>query len=175
MDLTGVQGSVEYPYPSGPKLHLVTLFLFLPVFLVALGYAIIAAALGAVTGEYGSVEDISWYGSFYLLTSTALQPLYGRIYQIFNILAYILPLRRRPLMFGMFVRVWGVASVTWPLLGGAFADHITRRWCFYINLSIEGLAMAVIPSCLDIMRVNSPNNWPVVARTLELTWSASRS
>ncbi|KAF3061437.1 putative HC-toxin efflux carrier TOXA [Daldinia childiae] len=41
--------------------------------------------MGAITSEYGSVGDIGWYGSSYLLTSTALQPLYGKIYRIFDI------------------------------------------------------------------------------------------
>jgi hypothetical protein len=40
---------------------------------------IIAPALGAITAEYGTVKDIGWYSSSYLLTSTALQPLYDII------------------------------------------------------------------------------------------------
>lgn len=32
-----------------------------------------------------SMLDIGWYGSSYLLTTTALQPTFGRIYTIFSI------------------------------------------------------------------------------------------
>ncbi|KAI1211264.1 MFS general substrate transporter [Annulohypoxylon truncatum] len=203
-------------YPSGLKLYLVILSLCLAVFLVALDQTIIAPALGAITGEYGSVKDIGWYGSSYLLTSTALQPLYGKVYRVFDIkraflgavavfevgslvsaaapdsasfvvgravagmgtaglfsgsiviLSYALPLRRRPFMFGMFGCMWGIASVAGPLLGGAFTDHLTWRWCFYINLPIGGLAMVVISFFLNIARVNNPENKTLFERVLEL-------
>ncbi|OTA59572.1 MFS general substrate transporter [Hypoxylon sp. EC38] len=203
-------------YSSGLKLYLVILSLCLAVLLVALGQTIIAPALGAITGEYGSVKDIGWYGSSYLLTSTALQPLYGKIYRIFDIkyaflsavaifeagslvsaatpsstvfiigraiagmgsaglfsgsiviLSYTLPLRRRPLMFGMFGCMWGIASVAGPLLGGAFTDHLTWRWCFYINLPVGGVAMIVIFFFLNIARVNNPDNQSLLFRVLQL-------
>ncbi|GJC89740.1 efflux pump aflT [Colletotrichum liriopes] len=72
-------------YPSGLKLVLIIASLCLAVFLVALDQTIIAPALGAITSEYGSVKDIGWYGASYLLTTTALQPMYGTIYKLFSI------------------------------------------------------------------------------------------
>ncbi|KAK6223793.1 major facilitator superfamily transporter [Colletotrichum tabaci] len=72
-------------YPSGLKLILIIVSLCLAVFLVALDQTIIAPALGAITSEYGSVKDIGWYGASYLLTTTALQPMYGTIYKLFSI------------------------------------------------------------------------------------------
>ncbi|KAK2049782.1 major facilitator superfamily transporter [Colletotrichum somersetense] len=72
-------------YPSGLKLFLIIISLCLAVFLVALDQTIIAPALGAITTEYGTVKDIGWYGAAYLLTTTALQPMYGTVYKLFSV------------------------------------------------------------------------------------------
>jgi MFS family permease len=84
------------------------------------------------------------------------------------ILSYSLPLRKRPIVFGAFGGIWGVASVAGPLLGGAFTDHITWRWCFYINLPIGGAAVLVIFLFLRIPRVNNPDRQSFVKRLLQL-------
>ncbi|KAF6818543.1 major facilitator superfamily transporter [Colletotrichum plurivorum] len=75
----------DIEYPHGLKLVLIIASLCLAVFLVALDQTIIAPALGAITSEYGSTKDIGWYGSSYLLTTTALQPMYGTVYKLFSI------------------------------------------------------------------------------------------
>ncbi|KAI3320292.1 major facilitator superfamily domain-containing protein [Xylariaceae sp. AK1471] len=206
----------DVEYPTGPKLWLVMISLCLSIFLVALDQTIIAPALGAITNEYKSTKDIGWYGSAYLLTGTALVPLYGKVYRIFDIkysfmgaivlfelgslvsavapsstafiigraiaglgnaglfsgsaviLSYSLPLRKRPIVFGAFGGIWGIASVAGPLLGGAFTDHITWRWCFYINLPIGGAAILVIFFFLRIPRVNNPDKQSFISRLLQL-------
>lgn len=75
----------EAEYPHGIKLALVIASLCLAIFLVALDQTIIAPALGAITATFRSVKDIGWYGASYLLTTTALQPIYGAIYKRFNV------------------------------------------------------------------------------------------
>ncbi|KAI9792094.1 MAG: MFS sugar transporter [Peltula sp. TS41687] len=60
------------------------------------------------------------------------------------IVANTVPLRQRPIYTGIIGAMYGLASVAGPLLGGAFTDKVTWRWCFYINLPIGAITIAVI-------------------------------
>lgn len=75
----------EPEYPGLGKAIIVILALYLTVFLVALDQTIISVAIPKITDQFKSIADIAWYGSAYFLTSTALQPSYGRIYKIFSV------------------------------------------------------------------------------------------
>lgn len=78
--------SAETPeYPTAWKATLIIGAVFLSVFLVALDQTIIGTAIPRITDQFRSVGDVGWYGSAYFLTSTALQPTWGRIYTIFNV------------------------------------------------------------------------------------------
>ncbi|KAL4760382.1 major facilitator superfamily domain-containing protein [Aspergillus foveolatus] len=192
----------EPEYPGFTKVAVIILGLYLSVFLVALDQTIIGVAIPEITNQFKSIEDIAWYGSAYFLTSTALQPSYGRLYKIFSakwaflcavflfelgslicavapsstvlivgravagigvagifsgalvIIALCVPLPKRPLVFGMFGMVWGIASIAGPLLGGAFTDSVSWRWCFYINLPIGGVSMAIVAFILQLPEQN---------------------
>lgn len=75
----------EPEYPPLSKVIIVILALYLAIFLVALDQTIIGVAIPKITDQFKSISDIAWYGSAYFLTSTALQPSYGRIYKIFSV------------------------------------------------------------------------------------------
>lgn len=63
------------------SLHLVITSLYLGTFLVALDTTIIGTAIPAITTAFHALDEIAWYGSSYLLTLTALQPIFGKLYK----------------------------------------------------------------------------------------------
>ncbi|KAI5119573.1 hypothetical protein M0805_006458 [Coniferiporia weirii] len=77
--------AIEIVYPSGPALALLTVGLCLVIFVVALDNTIIATAIPTITTVFDSLDDVGWYGSSYLLTTTSLQPSFGKIYQYFDV------------------------------------------------------------------------------------------
>ncbi|KAL2430531.1 MFS-type efflux pump MFS1 [Exophiala dermatitidis] len=182
----------ESKYATGLPLYLLTFGLTLSTFVMALDNTIIATAIPKITTVFNSLDDVGWYGSAYLLTTTSLQPSFGKVYTYFNvkwtymlalvifelgsvlcgaavnsamlivgravagagaaalfsggmtIIAYSVPLRKRPIYIGLLSSMFGIASVVGPILGGAFTDRVSWRWCFYINLPIGAIAITAV-------------------------------
>jgi hypothetical protein len=95
------EGEDEVVYPGPLKLFILVAGIALSVFLISLDRTIITTvsvtfhvqeinlltfdqAIPFIENEFNSYDDVGWYGSSYLLTASAFQPLYGRIYMLFN-------------------------------------------------------------------------------------------
>ena len=72
-------------YPTGLRLAIIIIGLELAVLCVALDNTIIATAIPRITDDFHALSDVGWYGSAYLLTLSAFQLFFGRLYNIFNI------------------------------------------------------------------------------------------
>ncbi|KAI9706192.1 MAG: hypothetical protein M1820_004953 [Bogoriella megaspora] len=62
----------------------------------------------------------------------------------FTIIAFSVTPIKRPLYTAILGTTYGLSSVVGPLIGGAFTDNVSWRWCFYINLPIGGLSAFII-------------------------------
>lgn len=62
----------------------------------------------------------------------------------YTIIAFSASPKTRPMFTGIIGTAYGIAAVVGPLIGGALADKVTWRWCFYINLPIGGISALII-------------------------------
>jgi EmrB/QacA subfamily drug resistance transporter len=177
---------------SQPKIRVIFGALMLVMLLASLDQTIVSTALPTIVGEFGGLEHLSWIVTAYMLATTVVTPLYGKLGDLYGrkivlqsaiilflagsalcgmsqsmgqliafraiqglggggllvtsiaVVGDIISPRDRGRYQGFFGAVFGVSTVTGPLIGGFFVEQLSWRWIFYVNLPLGLVALAVI-------------------------------
>ncbi|TLS21016.1 uncharacterized protein PpBr36_10748 [Pyricularia pennisetigena] len=83
--ISGGEKPGEIEYRNALQTNLLALGLCLGMFVVALDNTVIAIAIPKITTDFHSLDNTGWYGSAYMLTNCALQPMFGKFYTHFDV------------------------------------------------------------------------------------------
>jgi EmrB/QacA subfamily drug resistance transporter len=211
----------------------IVLGILLAMFLGALDQTIVATALATIGRELADVDNLSWVVTAYLVTATAVTPLYGKLSDIHGrramlllaigvfasgsiasalaptmtaliiargfqglgggglmslaqtIIADIIPPRERGQYQGYIGMVFASSSISGPVLGGFFAEHLHWSLIFWINLPLGLLALVMTYSALKRLPRHDQRHSldyagavlmmaATIALLLVLTWGGTR-
>jgi EmrB/QacA subfamily drug resistance transporter len=112
-----------------------------PVFLFAIVVFLVGSALTGLAQDMGQ-----------LIAFRALQGIGGGglMISMQAIIGDLLSPRERGRYMGLFGAVFAVSSVAGPLIGGFLTDNWSWRWCFYINLPLGVVTIAVVAAVLKL-------------------------
>ncbi|MFF3109950.1 MDR family MFS transporter [Kitasatospora sp. NPDC057904] len=177
-----------------PHRHVMIVYfgLLLAMLMATLDSSIVATALPTIVGDLGGLSSIAWVGAAYILASSAVMPLAGKLgdllgrKQVFvvstvvflagsaacgaaqtmgqliafrvlqgigagGVMAAMFALtgdlfgpRERAKYQGYSAGVFALSAVGGPIAGGFFAEHVTWRWVFYVNLPIGAAALVLV-------------------------------
>lgn len=80
----------------------------------------------------------------------------GLICMVSVAISDLFSVRERSLWLGFCEGVWALSGAVGPLLGGAFAEKASWRWCFWCNLPIAGTAFILIFFFLNVHNPKTP-------------------
>ncbi|KAL8741651.1 MAG: hypothetical protein Q9190_005768 [Brigantiaea leucoxantha] len=112
-----------------------------PMILTALIFFLTGAIVCAVANGFGVLlvgRSLQGVGGGGLIALTEI------------VVTDLIPLRFRGQWFGIISAMWALGSVTGPIIGGAFAQSVTWRWIFWLNLPFIGLAFLFVPLFLRL-------------------------
>jgi len=74
----------------------------------------------------------------------------GLIQLVYITISDLFSVRSRALYTGLLGVMWALAGSAGPLIGGAFTQLVSWRWCFWINLPVCGIAFVLLLLFLDV-------------------------
>lgn len=116
--------------------------------------------------ELGSLLCALANGMTMLIVSRAIQGIgaSGMFVSIVTVISVVTRVEQRAAFMSGFGFVFVISSVIGPLLGGVFTEHLSWRWCFWINLPVGGVAAAAVVFLLPARKPDRTD------RNLPTTW-----
>jgi EmrB/QacA subfamily drug resistance transporter len=192
--------------------------LMLGMLLAALDQTVVGTAMPRVVRELGG-QNISWVYTSYLLASTVMVPIYGKLSDIYGrriffilgmviflagsalsgtsqdmtqliiyrgiqglgagalmpiaqaIIGDIFPPAERGKWQGLFIAVFGLATIVGPLLGGYITDNWGWRWVFYVNMPVGAVALVVAAITLPAAGRRAKHSIDYLGSAALVAWS----
>ncbi|KAL3247176.1 hypothetical protein ABHI18_012486 [Aspergillus niger] len=183
--------------------------------LTAIECTVPSTALPTISRDLNAGESYVWFVDALFLSSTAVQPLFGQLADVFGrrwplisavaffalgsgisggasstamliagrtiqgvglggvnmlidvVVCDLVPLRERGQVTALIFVVFAVGSSIGPFIGGAFTQHVTWRWAFYISLPIAGSAMVFM---ILFLQVKSQNHTTFADKMKRIDW-----
>jgi EmrB/QacA subfamily drug resistance transporter len=98
-----------------------------PIILVGIGLFLLGSVL---CGAAWSMPALIAFRAVQGLGAGAVQPM------VMTIVGDLYSLQERGQVQGYLASVWAVSSVVGPTLGGVFAEYLTWRWIFFVNIPL---------------------------------------
>lgn len=74
----------------------------------------------------------------------------GLLQGALGIIGIVVKLEKRPMFMGIVLGVFAISGCIGPVMGGALTEHLSWRWCFWINVPTGGVAIILLCSFLRL-------------------------
>src|ERR1700737_2954655 len=133
---------------SPAQVVLATVGVAMALLLAALDQTIVGVAMPRIVSELHGLDYYAWVTTAYLITSTALVPVAGKLGDMFGRKPFLIAGMIGFVAASALCGVFGISSVVGPTLGGFLTDGPGWRWVFYVNVPMGVLAVVLVATQL---------------------------